>query len=71
MSSVSGLLVAGIVFFMAQSLALAKASIVLPIAQMSFLGTLTLSAIFLKERLTFPKILGILCGIAAILLLSL
>lgn len=71
LSSVSGLLVAGIVFFMAQSLALAKASIVLPIAQMSFLGTLTLSAIFLKERLTFPKILGILCGIAAILLLSL
>jgi uncharacterized membrane protein len=70
-SALSGLFVLGIVFFMAQSLALAKASIVLPIAQMSFLGTLTLSAIFLKERLTFPKILGILCGIAAILLLSL
>ena len=71
LSAASGVLVAGIVFFMAQSLALAKASIVLPIAQMSFLGTLILSTIFLKEKLNLPKILGILCGIGAILLLSL
>lgn len=70
LGGVSGILVAGITFFMARSLALANASIVLPIAQMSFLGTLTLSALFLKEKLTLPKILGILCGIGAILLLS-
>lgn len=71
LGGVSGLLVSGIVFFMARSLALSKASIVLPIMQMSFLGTLLLSIIFLKEKISTAKIIGILCGIGAILLLSL
>lgn len=68
---ISGLFVAGIVFFMAQALKFGNASVVLTIAQMSFLGTLVLSVIFLKEKLTFRKITGMVCGIAAILLLSL
>ena len=65
----SGLLVAGIVFFMAASLHLGNAGIVLPIAQMSFLGTLLLSVLILKERIDVMKIAAVLCGAGAILLL--
>ena len=68
---ISGIFVAGIVFFMASALKYGDASVVLTIAQMSFLGTLTLSVIFLKEKLSIRKIAGMICGIAAILLLSL
>ena len=68
---ISGVFVAGIVFFMASALKYGNASVVLTIAQMSFLGTLALSVIFLKEKLTVRKITGMSCGIAAILLLSL
>ena len=38
---------------------------------MSFIGTLALSVIFLKEKLTPLKITGIICGIVSILLLTL
>ena len=65
----SGLLVAGIVFFMAASLHLGHAGIVRPIAQMSFLGTLLLSVLILKERIDVMKIAAVLCGAGAILLL--
>lgn len=68
---ISGIFVAGIVFFMASALKYGNASIVLTIAQMSFLGTLALSVIFLKEKLTIRKMIGMVCGIAAILLLTL
>ncbi len=68
-SALSGVLVTGIVFLMAKALALGNASIVMPIAQMSFLGTLVLSVIFLKEKIDFRKAAGICCGIVAILLL--
>lgn len=68
---VSGLFVAGIVFFMALSLKYGDASVVLPIAQMSFIGTLVLSVIFLKEKLSARKIAGMVCGVLAVLLLSL
>ena len=68
----SGLLVAGIIFFMAQALKFkdANASVVLPIAQMSFLATFVLSAIFLREKVTIWKICALLCGVAALLLLA-
>lgn len=68
----SGALVAGIIFFMAQALKFkdANASVVLPIAQMSFLATFVLSAIFLKEKVTLWKIIALLCGVAALLLLA-
>ena len=68
---ISGLFVAGIVFFMNSALKYGDASVVLTIAQMSFLGTLALSVIFLKEKLSAKKIVGMICGIAAILLMSL
>ena len=66
----SGILVTGIVFFMAAALRCGKASVVLPIAQMSFLGTLGLSAAILKERLDWRKCAGIGSGVLAILFLS-
>lgn len=67
----SGVFVVGITFFMAKSLQYGAAGIVLSIAQMSFLGTLLLSVLFLKEKLEKFKVAGIVCGVAAILLLSL
>ena len=66
----SGLFVFGIVFFMAHSVRLGNASIVLPIMQMSFVVTFVLSAVFLKEKLTVYKFAALLCGAAALLLLS-
>lgn len=66
----SGLLVAGIVYFMAKSIAVGNVSIVIPIAQMSFIATFLLSIIFLKEKINFAKIAGIILGIAGIILLS-
>jgi len=66
----SGALVTGIIFFMARSLALGDASIVLPIQQMSFLATFFLSVAFLKEKVTLRKIAALVCGVAALLLLS-
>lgn len=69
--ALSGLFVSGIVFFMAKALQAGAAGVVLSIAQMSFLGTLLLSVIFLKEKLEKFKIAGVICGVAAILLLAL
>ena len=66
----SGVLVAGIIFFMARSLKLGDASIVLPIQQMSFLATFFLGVIFLKEKITVRKIAALVCGAVALLLLS-
>lgn len=67
----SGALVAGIVFCMAGSLHLGAASVVLPIAQMSFLGTFALSAIFLAEPCTPRKIGALVCGVMAVVMLAL
>ena len=70
MSTVSGLFVTGIVFFMAASVKLGDASIVLPIAQMSFPITLILSMIFLKEKASVAKWFGIAAAAAAVIFLS-
>ena len=69
----SGALVAGIVLTMAASLALAegKASVVLSIAQMSFLLTGLLGVIILKEEVSWRRTAALLCGVAAVLCLSL
>ena len=69
--ALSGLLVAGIVFFMAGSLYYGKAAVVLPIAQMSFIATFVLGIVFLKEKFSKLHIPALLCGIAAVILLSL
>ena len=65
----SGVLVAGILLFMMLALKEGNASIVLSIAQMSFLLTFILSVIFLKEKITLYKVIAMLCGAGAILLL--
>ena len=67
----SGVLVAGIVFFMAASLFYGKASVVAPLAQMSFIGTFVLGVLFLKEKFSKKHLGALLCGIAAVILLSL
>ena len=69
--ALSGVLICGIVFFMALALQYGDAAIVIPLAQMSFLGTCALGIIFLKEKLTTKKSLGILAGLICILLMSL
>ncbi len=69
--ALSGVLVTGIVVFMALSLQYGEASVVLPIAQMSFLVTLGLSVLLLKEKLNRRKIAAVCCGVIAVLLLSL
>lgn len=66
----SGVLICGIVFFMALMLNTGAASVTLSIAQMSFLGTFALSMIFLKEKLTRRTALAIVLGVCAILFLS-
>ena len=67
--ALSGVLVAGILLFMMLALSAGNASIVLSIAQMSFLLTFILSVIFLKEKVTLFKLFAMLCGAGAILLL--
>lgn len=70
--ALSGCLVAGILYFMIMALNApgGKAGIVLPLAQMSFIFTFVLSVIFLKEKVTVAKIIALICGVGAMLLLS-
>ena len=68
--ALSGVLVAGIIYCMARSLALGDASIVLPIQQMSFLATFFLGVFFLHEKIGWRKVFALACGAAALLLLS-
>ena len=68
--TLSGILVFGICFFMAHSVRLGDASIVLPIMQMSFIPTFILSMIFLKEKLTVYKFIALCSGAAALIMLS-
>lgn len=69
-SFISGIFVSGIVIFMALSLQHGEASVVLPIAQMSFLVTFGLSAYFLKEKITKRNLIAMTCGVIAIILLT-
>ena len=68
--AISGLLICGIVLFMALALQHGDAAVVLPLAQMSFIATCGLGILFLKEKLSFKKALGILAGILCILCMS-
>ena len=70
--TLSGVMVAAILFFMMKALNSpgGGASIVLTIAQMSFILTFILSIIILKEKVTMLKIGAIICGIGAMILLS-
>ena len=65
----SGVFVTGIIIFIARMNMCGNASIVNPIAQMSFLGTFALSCIFLKEKLDMRKTVALVLGCIAVLLL--
>ena len=67
---VSGALVVGITFFMAAALQYGQASVVMPIANMSFIGTLLLNLAAGHEKLTARKTVAAVCGAGAILLLT-
>ena len=69
--AIAGLVTAAICLTMAAALQYGEASVVLPIAQMSFLLTFICSAWFLHEKMRWTTILGMACGIGAVLLLSL
>ena len=69
--AIAGLVTAAICLTMAAALKYGEASVVLPIAQMSFLLTFICSAWFLHEKMRWTTILGMICGIGAVLLLSL
>ena len=68
--AISGLLVTGIVVFMALSLQHGNAAVVLPIAQMSFLLTGAAGVVFLKEKFTIRTAAAFICGCGAVLILS-
>ena len=70
LGGLSGALVTGIVITMALMLKLGNASVVLPIAQMSFLVTGALGVWLLKEKLTVVKIFAFIAGAVSIVLLS-
>lgn len=67
----SGIFVAGITLLMAFAVKYGDASITLPIAQMSFPVTFLLSILFLKERITVWKGLGVILSVGAVFLLCL
>lgn len=72
MGLISGAFICGIIFFMARMNACGDASVVNPIAQMSFLGTFLLSACFLRgqETVTPRKLAALALGGCAIALLA-
>lgn len=68
--AISGLLVCGIVLFMVMGLQVGDASIVLPVAQLSFVMTSILGALVLREALTHRKIACLGLALLCILLLT-
>jgi transporter family protein len=58
----------GIVFY--HAVKKASASVVIPLSSLYILVTVVLSVVFLREALGIKQVLGIICGIAAIVLLT-
>ena len=69
-SVVSGLLICGVANFLALALERGEASVVVPIANMSFLVALLLSASMGMERLTGRKMLAVATTVVAIVVLA-
>ena len=67
---ISGILICGIVFFMATALQYGDASIVLPITQLSFIATSTMGVFVLKESFNMKKIIGLCSGILCVLFMT-
>ncbi len=69
-SLVSGLLICGVANFLALALERGEASVVVPIANMSFLVALLISASLGMERLTRRKLLAVATTVVAIVVLA-
>ena len=67
---VSGFLICGLVWFFQRALDIGEASIVIPIAQMSFVVTALISRIVLKERLDAPRLAALGLSAASFVLLG-
>jgi drug/metabolite transporter (DMT)-like permease len=67
LGAVSGLLICGIVLFLAMGLRVGDASVVLPIAQLSFIATTLVGVHWLKESLGLNKVLGLCFATGSIL----
>lgn len=67
----SGLFVCGIVVCMMLALKYGDASIILPISQMSFLGTAVIAAFFLHEKLSLRKKTGMAFAVLCIVFMAL
>ncbi len=67
---ISGILVCGIVFFMATALQYGDASIVLPITQLSFIATSIIGVFVLKESFNMKKTIGLCSGVLCILFMT-
>jgi uncharacterized membrane protein len=67
---ISGLLVTLIVNFLVMAMTLGDASLVIPIANLSFLAALILSLLLGWERLSGRKFAAIVCAVVSIVLLS-
>jgi len=70
MGIISGFLLCGLVFFFAKALKEGQASIIIPVSQMSFVVTAILAWLFLEEKFSLRKILGLCAACISILLLS-
>lgn len=70
-SGISGFLVAGIVLFLLLAVKEGETIIAVPLSQLSFIITCVLSVWLLREKMTFPKAIGILLAIGTIFCLSL
>lgn len=66
----SGLLVAVAIGSLLYGLRLGEASIVAPLGRLGLLVTAVLAIVFLRESLTATKLLGIVCAVLAVILLS-
>ncbi len=69
-SALSGGLVCGIVYFMLAATQVADASVVVPIAQLSFIVTTILGMSFHKEKISPRKILALTAAVACIVAIS-
>ena len=70
-STISGLFVCGIVYFLLMATRFGDASIVIPIAQLSFIVTSVLGVIFHKERFGWRKCVAVMLAVLCIVTLSL
>ena len=67
---ISGFLLMMSVFCTLAALKNGDVSLVIPITQMSFIVTALISWIVFKERMTLSKLLGIVCGLLAVVLIA-